>query len=119
MEVRAPLVTPHGIRFIRALLTEETEQARERRHAGDDYSEVVLDHGPHYEVGTIDVVGERFDGEDAYDLDDGYENAEGKEAEDDQLLAGRDFGPDKEGEGGEHAGEGSAGGRLRERKRRT
>lgn len=106
-------------RFIRALLAEETEEARERRHAGDDYSEVVLDHGPHDEVGAVDVVGERFDGEDAHDLDHGYEDAEGKEAEDNDLFAGRNLGLHEEGEGGEHAGEGLAGGRLRERERRT
>lgn len=97
-------MTPPRSRFIRAHLAEETEEAREWRHAGDDYSEVVLDHGPHDEIGAVDVVGERFDGANAHDLDGGYEDAEGEEAEEDEFFAGRDLGLDEEGEGGEHAG---------------
>ena len=119
MELRAPLVTPPVCRFICALLAEETEEACERRHAGDDYSKIVLDHGPHDEVGAVDWIGERFDGENAHDLDDGYEDAKGEEAQDDEFFAGRDLGLDEEGEGGEHAGERLAGGRLRKRERRT
>ena len=91
-------MTPPRSRFFRALLAEEREEARERRHAGDDYSEVVLDHGPHDEVGAVDFVGERFDGADAHDLDDGYEGSEGEEAEDDEFFADRDLGLDEQGE---------------------
>lgn len=81
------------------LLTPAADQGGERRDGGDDYAEVVFDHGPHDQRAGIEVIGQRVDGLDTYDLDDGNESAETEEAVEDNLFLNWDLGFEEDGEG--------------------
>lgn len=54
-------------------------------------------------MGGIEIVGERFDGEDADYLDDGYEDAEGEDGEENDLFAFGELEFEEHREGGDHS----------------
>ncbi|KAK6841935.1 hypothetical protein PG987_002795 [Apiospora arundinis] len=92
-----------GVAFCRApsgLFRKVLQERRERRDARHNDTQVVLNRRPHDELRRVEVVGQALDGLDAEYLDDGDEDAEGKEAEEHRLLAVLDLGRIQGREGG-------------------
>lgn len=77
-------------------IREVFEEGRERRQARREDAQVGLDHGPGDGVGRIEEVVEGLDGVEAYDLHDRYEDAEGEQAQEGDLLSGPDLGHDED-----------------------
>lgn len=59
------------------------------RDASDNNSQVVLDHGPHYKLGAVDIIGEGVNREDTDNLNHGDEYAEREDAKYDDPLPAR------------------------------
>lgn len=72
---------------IRTLFAKVTNERRQCWEAGDNNSKIILHHGPHNKLGTVDIVCERFNGENSNDLDGCYESSEGEDAEEDDFLS--------------------------------
>jgi hypothetical protein len=77
------LALPRAGRLVGGYLHRAASERCQGRDAADNNAQVILDHGPHYELGAVDVIGEGLDGEDADELDHGDEYGESSDLHDD------------------------------------